>query len=65
MIRVFGDPMGRDEDRSWLFNTLKEEVESHLDSTVYDLFKHLDLDMDGTVDVRNKSTSSRPHLPVC
>lgn len=49
---MFGDqPIDDKHFESWLLDQLKPLIQECFRLTVYDLFKHLDMDQDGTVDV--------------
>ena len=49
-LRVFYDRLVDDEDRSWFLEYIKELTETHFGQNFNELFAHLDVDGDGTVD---------------
>ena len=49
-LRVFYDRLVDDEDRSWFLEYIKELTETHFGQNFNELFAHLDMDGDGTVD---------------
>ena len=49
-LRVFYDCLVDDEDRSWFLEYIKELTETHFGQNFNELFGHLDMDGDGTVD---------------